>query len=154
MLIGEASSAITTSPSAGAPASGTSTPFNTSAGLPNASIWIACIAASPFVMYQLVHNEDPTSSKQFHRLTHRRVNATRIGRILGKHHQAEIDRQYGAGGIVRVERVGELFTVLAKSIRQQLLELAVELHDPLLHLPAVGAALDCGIDREATAHAL
>jgi hypothetical protein len=38
ILIGEASSAITTSPAPGVPTSGTSTSFMTSAGLPNFSI--------------------------------------------------------------------------------------------------------------------
>src|SRR6266850_4136691 len=44
LIDGEASSAITTSPAAGAPTSGMSTALTTSAGLPNASIWIACMA--------------------------------------------------------------------------------------------------------------
>src|SRR6266850_2992481 len=47
LIDGEASSAITTSPAAGAPTSGISTALTTSAGLPNASIWIAFMIATP-----------------------------------------------------------------------------------------------------------
>src|SRR5882757_2069154 len=46
-LMGEASTAMTTSSGPGAPTSGTSTSFTTSAGLPKDCSWIACIGALP-----------------------------------------------------------------------------------------------------------
>src|SRR3954468_13632492 len=96
MLIGEASSAITTSPSPGAPTSGTSTNFITSAGLPNASIWIAFIAILPVVYYK-VHNGDAMSSEQFQGLIERGADTRGFRRILGQHHQPGIDSHDGMG---------------------------------------------------------
>src|ERR1700730_16902463 len=91
ILIGEASSAMTTSPSAGAPTSGISTTFMTSAGLPNASIWIACMIAPSLVMYYGVRNGEWVSIKQFQGLIQRGADAGRFWGILREHHQPQID---------------------------------------------------------------
>src|SRR5258707_8001897 len=130
MLMGEASSAITTSPSLGVPTSGTSTNFITSAGLPNASIWIAFMTILP-VMYYIVHNGDTLSRKQFQGLIKRGTNAHGVRRVFGQHHQPGIDRHDGVRGGVGIEAIGELPAIGAQPVSQQFLQLPVEAFDPL-----------------------
>src|ERR1700675_475582 len=153
MLMGEASRAITTSPSPGAPTSGTSTNFITSAGLPNASIWIAFMTVLP-VMYHMVYNRGRLSSKQFQDLVKRGTNARRVRRIFGQHHQPGIDRHDGVRGGVGIEAIGELPAIGAQPVSQQFLQLPVEAFDPLADFLLLGRAVGRCIDGKASALAL
>src|SRR4029077_5516716 len=104
MLMGDASSAITTSPLPGVPTSGTSTTFNTSAGLPNVSIWIACIAVlSVLCTIKYVMEATGLSREQLHRLIERGTDAGSVRGILRQHHQTKIDRNDRMRGSIGVE---------------------------------------------------
>src|ERR1700722_19391763 len=98
MLMGEASSAITTSPAAGAPTSGTSTTFMTSAGLPNASTWIAFMTVVSSFCTSWYITRRPVSRKQFHRLGEGGVHLGCVRDVLCQHHQPEIDSHDRVGG--------------------------------------------------------
>src|SRR5258706_5529860 len=51
---------------------------------------------------------------------------------------------------LRIERIGKLRTVSAKSVAQQFLQFPVEALDPVADLLLIGGAVGCGIDRETT----